>query len=94
MYIRSNPGFQEKVVKSVEMEIIKRQPTILSTICTTTTPSPVHTNSIDSQLTTSKGPLLYCFDISQNFLTLLATPYELDEYMPSKVPFSGHDDVL
>ncbi|CAF3792760.1 unnamed protein product [Rotaria sordida] len=94
MYIRSNPCFQEEVVKSVKMKIIKRQPTILSTIRTTTTPSPVHTNSTDSQLTTSKGPLLYCFDISQNFLTLSATPYELDEYMSSNVRFSGHDDVL
>ncbi|CAF0743122.1 unnamed protein product [Rotaria sp. Silwood1] len=91
---RSNPGFQEKPLKLVKAEIIKRQPTILSTICTTTNPPPVHTNSLDSQSTTSKGSLSYCFDIPQNILTLSITPYELDEYMPSNVPFSGHDDVL
>ncbi|CAF5071879.1 unnamed protein product [Rotaria sp. Silwood1] len=91
--IRSNRGFQEKALKLVKTEIIKRQPTILSITCATTTSSPVHTNSLDSQSTTSKGPLSYCFDIPQNSLTLLTTPYELDEYMPSNVPFNGHDDV-
>ncbi|CAF1133211.1 unnamed protein product [Rotaria sordida] len=80
---RSNPDFQEKVVKSVKTEIIKRQPTILSTI-----PSPVHTNLLDSQSTTSKGPLSYCFDIPQNSLILSTTPYE---YMTSNVSFSGHE---
>ncbi|CAF4113349.1 unnamed protein product [Rotaria sordida] len=85
----SNPGFQEKALKSVKMEIIKRQTTILST-----TPSSVHTNSLDFQSTTSKGLLSYCFHIPQNFLTLSTTAYELDEYMPSNVPFNGHDDVL
>ncbi|CAF0950998.1 unnamed protein product [Rotaria sordida] len=89
---RSNPGFQEKVLKSIKTKIIKRLPTILSTTCTTTTPSAVHTNSFDSQSTTSKDPLSYCFNIPQNSLTLSTTPYELDEYMPSNVPFSGHDD--
>ncbi|CAF4326720.1 unnamed protein product, partial [Rotaria sordida] len=79
---------------SVKTEIIKRQPTILSTTCTTTTPLPVHTNSFDSQSTTSKGPLSYCFDIPQNSLTLSTISYELDEYVLSNVPFSGHDDVL
>ncbi|CAF4658869.1 unnamed protein product, partial [Rotaria sp. Silwood1] len=78
---------------SVKAEIIKRQPTILSTTCTTTTPPPVRTNSLDPQSTTSKGPLAYCFDIPQNSLTLSTTLYESDEYMPSNVPFSGHDDV-
>ncbi|CAF1299224.1 unnamed protein product [Rotaria sordida] len=92
--VRSNPGFQEKALKSVKTDIIKRQLTILSTTCTTTTPSPIHTNSLDSQSTPSKDPLSYCFDIPQNSLTLSTTPYELDEYMPSNVPFSGHDDVL
>ncbi|CAF0888502.1 unnamed protein product [Rotaria sordida] len=91
---RSNPGFQEKALKSVKTEIIKRQPTILSTTCTTITPLPIHTNSLDSQSTTSKGLLTYCFDIPQNSLTLSTTPYELDEYMLSNVPFSGLDDVL
>ncbi|CAF0929343.1 unnamed protein product [Rotaria sordida] len=90
----SNPSFQEKALKSVKTKIIKRQPTIISTTCTTTTPSPTHTNSFDSQSTTSKGPLSYCFDIPQNSLTLSTTPYELDGYMLSNVPFSGHDDVL
>ncbi|CAF1477895.1 unnamed protein product [Rotaria sordida] len=60
---RSNPGFQEKALKLVKTEILKRQPTILSTTYTTTTPSPVHANSLDSQSTTSKGSLSYCFDI-------------------------------
>ncbi|CAF1109399.1 unnamed protein product [Rotaria sordida] len=85
----SNPGIQEKALKSVKMEIIKRQTTILST-----TPSPVHTNSLDFQSTTSKGPLSYCFHIPQNSLTWSTTPYELDEYVPSNVPSSGYDDVL
>ncbi|CAF0760780.1 unnamed protein product [Rotaria sordida] len=91
---RSHPGFQEKALKLVKTEIIKRQPIILSTKCTTTTPSPVHTNSLDSQSTTSKGPLSYYFDIPHNFITLSTTPYELDEYVPSNVPFSEHDNVL
>ncbi|CAF1414218.1 unnamed protein product [Rotaria sordida] len=77
---RSNPGFQEKALKSVKTEILKRQPTILSTTYTTTTPSPIHANSLDFQSTTSKA--------------LSTTPYELDEYMSSNVPFTGHDDVL
>ncbi|CAF1431232.1 unnamed protein product [Rotaria sordida] len=47
----------------VKTEILKRQPTILSTTYTTTTPSPVHANSLDSQSTTSKGSLSYCLDI-------------------------------
>ncbi|CAF4121050.1 unnamed protein product [Rotaria sordida] len=90
----SNPGFQEKALKSVKTEIIKQQPTILSTTCTTTTSSPVHTNSLDSQSTISKDSLSYCFHIPQNSLTLSTTPYELDECMPSNVPFNGHDNVL
>ncbi|CAF4238812.1 unnamed protein product [Rotaria sordida] len=67
---------------------------ILSTTFTTTTPPSVHTDSLDSQSTTSKGLLSYCFDILQNSLILSTTTYELDEYMPSNVPFSRHDDVL
>ncbi|CAF3415430.1 unnamed protein product [Rotaria sp. Silwood1] len=78
---RSNPGFQEKSLKLVKTKISKWQPTILSTTCITTTPPPVHTNSLDSQSTISKGPLSYCFDIPQNSLTLSTTPYELDECM-------------
>ncbi|CAF1268361.1 unnamed protein product [Rotaria sp. Silwood1] len=65
----NNTGFQEKALKLVKTEIIKRQPTILSITCATTTPSSVHTNSLDSQSATSKGLLSYCFDIPQNFLT-------------------------
>ncbi|CAF1289355.1 unnamed protein product [Rotaria sordida] len=91
---RGNPDFQKKALKLVKTEIIKRQPTILSTTCTTTTLSPVHTNSFDSQSITSNGILSYRFDIPQNPLTLSTTPYELDEYMLSNVPFSEHDDVL
>ncbi|CAF1117760.1 unnamed protein product [Rotaria sp. Silwood1] len=91
---RSNPGFREKALKLVKTEIIKRQSTILSITCTSTIPPPVHTNLLDSQSTTSKGPLSYCFDTPQNSLTLSTTPYELDEYMSSNAPFSGHDDVL
>ncbi|CAF1307227.1 unnamed protein product [Rotaria sordida] len=75
----SNSGFQEKALKSVKTEIIKRQPTTLSTTCTTVTSSSVHTNSLDSQSTISKDSLSYCFDIPQNSLTLSTTPYELDE---------------
>ncbi|CAF1452296.1 unnamed protein product [Rotaria sordida] len=51
---RSNPGFQEKALKSVKTEILKRQTTILSATYTTTTPSPIHANPLDSQSTTSK----------------------------------------
>ncbi|CAF1487163.1 unnamed protein product [Rotaria sordida] len=91
---RGNPGFQEKALKSVKTEIIKRQSLILSTTFAITTPSLVHTNSLDSQSTTSKGLLSYCFDMPQNSLTLSTTPYELDEYMPSNIPFNGYDDVL
>ncbi|CAF5163596.1 unnamed protein product [Rotaria sp. Silwood1] len=91
---RSNSGLQEKALKLVKTEIIKQQSTILSTIFTTTTPSPVHTNSLDSQSTTSNDPLSYCFDILQNSLTLSTATHELDEYRPSNVSFSGHDDVL
>ncbi|CAF4257904.1 unnamed protein product, partial [Rotaria sordida] len=58
-----NPGFQEKALKSVKTEILKRQTTILSATYTTTTPSPIHANPLDSQSTTSKGSLSYCFDI-------------------------------
>ncbi|CAF3632815.1 unnamed protein product [Rotaria sordida] len=88
---RSNPGFQEKALKFVKTEIIKRQPTILFTTCTTTTPSPVHTNSLDSQSTILKGPLSYCCNISQNSLTLSTIPYE---YIPSNILFSRPADVL
>ncbi|CAF5093688.1 unnamed protein product, partial [Rotaria sp. Silwood1] len=37
----SNPDLQEKALKLVKTEIIKRQPTILSTTYTTTTPPRV-----------------------------------------------------
>ncbi|CAF3844300.1 unnamed protein product, partial [Rotaria sp. Silwood1] len=42
--------------------------------CTALTAPPVRTNSLDSQSTTSKDPLSYCFDIPQNSLTLSTTP--------------------
>ena len=76
-------------------ELLKRQPSSSSIICSTNNKSPVCISELDPQSSLPKTLLSQCFDTPKSDLKLSTTPYdELEEYMALNVRLSENDDVL
>ncbi|CAF3148872.1 unnamed protein product [Rotaria sp. Silwood2] len=90
-----NPDLHEKAIELVQQEILKRKPASPSNTFETVTTTPIRTNAPDSQPTTSKGLLSYCFDIPETDFKSTSTSYdELKEYMALDVQLTEDDNIL
>jgi hypothetical protein len=90
-----NPTLQKKALELVKKEIFNRQLTTPNNTSTTAATTSADTNALDTQSTTSKGLLSYCFDVPQSHLKSASTPYdELNEYMKLNVQLDEEDDIL